>query len=173
MGTTAARAAQGARLLNPGDCTVLTGDTDVDTPAGLLTAGPTGAQAITTQDGGKVTMEADGNFTFFPAAGTSCTDTTDQFDYTLSDNEPVNPRTDTGTVFLTITDCVWYVDESLATNGDGSATSPFNSLAPSRAPAAPATPTMSMTTSSSSERALTRAASRSRPTRGSSANGTG
>ncbi len=129
VGTTEPEPRKALDCTVPASCTVLTGDTDVDTPAGLLTAGPNGTQAITTQDGGKVTMEADGNFTFFPAPGTSCSDTTDQFDYTLSDNENVNPGTDTGTVFLTITDCVWYVDNSLATNGDGSATSPFNTLA--------------------------------------------
>ncbi len=106
---------------------VLTGDTDVDGPGGL-TAGPTGVKAITTQDGGKVTMESDGNFTFFPATSTSCGDANDQFNYTVSDQNPGTPGTDTGTVSIAITDCVWYVDNSLGSNGDGSGDSPFNSL---------------------------------------------
>ena len=39
-----------------------------------------------TNDGGSVTIEADGDFTFQPAAATSCTDASDFFDYTVGDS---------------------------------------------------------------------------------------
>ena len=50
---------------------ILAGDTDIDGPGPLtVTAG-----TFATTDGGSVTIEADGDFTFHPAAATSCTDT--------------------------------------------------------------------------------------------------
>ncbi|MDX6581826.1 MAG: hypothetical protein QOI10_1010, partial [Solirubrobacterales bacterium] len=107
---------------------ILAGDTDADNSTSGFTVGPTGAQAITSQDGGKVTLEADGDFTFFPKAGTSCTDTQDQFDYTLHDNDGTDPETDTGTVKIDIANCVWYADNSLGSNGTGTSSSPFNTL---------------------------------------------
>ncbi len=76
-----------------------------------------------------MTLEADGDFTFFPKAGTSCTDTQDQFDYTLADNDATDPETDTGTVKIDLANCVWYVDNALGANGAGTSTSPFNTLA--------------------------------------------
>ena len=102
---------------------ILAGDSDIDGP-GPLTITP-GTSA--TNDGGSVTIEADGDFTFHPAAATSCTDTSDFFDYTLEDS--ATPElTDTGRVTIEIQDCVWYVDSSFATNGDGRSHSPFNAL---------------------------------------------
>ncbi|HZB11316.1 MAG TPA: Ig-like domain-containing protein [Rubrobacter sp.] len=104
---------------------ILSNDTDVDGP------GPLAVQAVSnkaTTDGGSVTIEADGDFTFHPKAGTSCTDHTDSFDYTLMDGNTPTAGTDTGTVTIDIQDCVWYVDSSLGTNGDGRSHSPFNSL---------------------------------------------
>ena len=60
---------------------ILAGDTDVDGPGPLtVTAG-----TFATNDGGSVTIEADGDFTFQPAASTSCTDASDFFDYTVGD----------------------------------------------------------------------------------------
>ena len=50
-----------------------------------------------------------------PAAGTSCTDTSDFFDYTLSDqNTPAraDAGTDTGRVTIAIAGCVWYVNNN-------------------------------------------------------------
>ena len=72
---------------------ILAGDTDVDGPGPLVVA----AGTITTNDGGSVTIQADGDFTYTPAAGTSCTDTSDFFDYTRQRPEPAGtPGTDTG-----------------------------------------------------------------------------
>jgi VCBS repeat-containing protein len=104
---------------------ILDGDTDVDGPGPLvITTGP-----LSSSDGGSVTIEADGDFTFQPKAGTSCTDHSDSFDYTISDQHATTPQTGTGTVTISIEDCVWYVDSSLATNGDGRSHTPFNALA--------------------------------------------
>ena len=61
-----------------------------------------------TNDGGSVTIESDGDFTFEPAASISCTDTSDFFDYTVEDSGSPE-QTDTGRVTIAIAGCVWYV----------------------------------------------------------------
>jgi hypothetical protein len=104
---------------------ILDGDTDPDSPAANLTVTP---GTFATNDGGTVTIEADGDFVFHPAAGTSCTDTSDFFDYTVEDNDATSEQTDTGRVTLNITGCVWYVNNSAAGNS-GTSTAPFDTLA--------------------------------------------
>ncbi|WP_243058325.1 Ig-like domain-containing protein [Nocardioides sp. SR21] len=114
----------------PTTCSVLTRGTDDSDPdgPGPLVVGPTGAQAITTADGGKVTLEADGNFTYFPAANDpGCADGSDSFSYTLSDQG--TNGTATGTVTIAVADCVWYVDSAVAGPGTGTSTDPFKTLA--------------------------------------------
>jgi VCBS repeat-containing protein len=103
---------------------ILAGDTDIDGP-GPLTVTP---GTFPTNDGGSVDVEADGDFTFHPAAGTSCGDHSDFFDYTVEDSGSPE-ETDTGRVTLEIQDCVWYVDDSAAAGGDGRSHSPYDSLA--------------------------------------------
>ncbi len=110
----------GAKKSITGD--ILNGDTDVDGPGPLtVTAG-----TFATADGGSVTIEADGDFTFQPAVGTSCTDVSDFFDYTLEDSG--SPElTDIGRVTISISGCVWYVNNNAA--GDsGSSSAPFDTL---------------------------------------------
>ena len=81
---------------------VLTGDTDPDTPAAGLSAGP---GSITSANGGNVTMEPDGQFTYDPAPRASRAG--DTFTYTASDGD----ATDTGQVTITVAaPRVWYVD---------------------------------------------------------------
>jgi uncharacterized repeat protein (TIGR01451 family) len=82
----------------------------------------------TTANGGTVNLFADGSFTYLPAAGFAGTDS---FTYTISDDGVggVNALTDEGTVTITVSERVWYVDSAAATNGDGRSNSPFNSLA--------------------------------------------
>ena len=103
---------------------ILDGDADVDGPGPLVIV----AGTIATNDGGSVTIEADGDFTFHPKAGTSCTDHSDSFNYTVSDQASPTPGTDTGQVTIEIQDCVWYVDDSAAGGGDGRSHLPFNAL---------------------------------------------
>ena len=107
---------------------ILAGDSDVDGPGPLtVTAG-----TFATNDGGSVTIEADGDFTYQPAAATSCTDTSDFFDYTLSDQNASGPGptpgTDTGRVTIAIAGCVWYVSNNAAGNS-GTSAAPFDTLA--------------------------------------------
>jgi uncharacterized repeat protein (TIGR01451 family) len=82
----------------------------------------------TTANGGTVNLFADGSFTYLPAAGFAGTDS---FTYTISDDGVggVNALTDEGTVTITVSERVWYVNNAAASNGDGRSTSPFNSLA--------------------------------------------
>jgi hypothetical protein len=102
---------------------VLDGDTDVDGPGPLVVT----AGTFPTNDGGSVVVEADGDFVYTPAAGTSCTDTSDYFDYTVSDGG-ASPASDTGRVTITLSDCVWYVSNSAAGNA-GTSSAPFDTLA--------------------------------------------
>ncbi|MCW2738054.1 Ig-like domain-containing protein, partial [Nocardioides sp.] len=102
---------------------LLGGDSDVDGPGPLVVT----AGTFATNDGGSVVLEADGDFVYSPAAATSCTDTSDFFDYTLSDGATV-PATDTGRVTITLTDCVWYVSNN-ATGNAGTSSAPFDTLA--------------------------------------------
>jgi hypothetical protein len=100
---------------------ILAGDADVDGPGPLVVS----AGTFVSNDGGSVTLEADGDFVFEPAAATSCTDHTDFFDYTVSDQ---NAGTDTGRVTIAIAGCVWYVSNSAAGNS-GTSNAPFDTLA--------------------------------------------
>ncbi len=102
---------------------ILDGDNDVDGPGPLTVR----AETVTSVDGGSATLEADGDFTYFPPA-TSCGDTTDSFTYTLEDSG--SPElTDGGTVTIQLTNCVWYVRNNAAAGGDGTSDTPFDTLA--------------------------------------------
>jgi hypothetical protein len=104
---------------------ILSGDTDVDGPGPLIVS----AGTFATANGGSVTIEADGDFTFKPAAGASCTDASDSFDYTVSDQNPGTPGTDIGTVTVGLDGCIWYVDNSSAGADLGTSAAPFHTLA--------------------------------------------
>ncbi len=103
---------------------VLDGDTDIDGPGPLVVV----AGQVASTDGGTAVIEADGDFTFTPAAGTSCTDTSDSFAYTVSDQASPVAATATGTVTITIADCVWYVDDDAVAGGNGTSAQPLNAL---------------------------------------------
>lgn len=87
---------------------ILAGDTDRDSTG--LTVTPVTDAATTA--GGRITIEADGDFTYLPEQG--CGDATDTYDYTVNDNDPSGNLTDTGTLTIAIADCVWYVDDDAA-----------------------------------------------------------
>ncbi len=93
---------------------VLANDYDPDgaTPTAIpITNGPTG-------NGGTVTLATDGSFTYDPPVGFTGTDT---FTYTATDGV----KTDTGTVSITLTERVWYVNSAAAVDGDGRSNTPF------------------------------------------------
>ncbi|MEZ0578976.1 Ig-like domain-containing protein [Nocardioides sp. MH1] len=100
---------------------ILDGDTDVDSAGPLTVTAETRASA----DGGSVTIEADGDFVFTPKAGTSCTDHSDSFNYTVNDGDG---GTDTGTVTITMANCVWYVKNNAAAGGTGVSNAPFDTI---------------------------------------------
>jgi hypothetical protein len=104
---------------------ILAGAADADGP-GPLTVAP---GTFATNDGGTVTLQSDGDFTFEPAPGTSCTDHSDFFDYTLTDQDPGTAGTDTGRVTIAVTGCVHYVDNHDAQGNSGTAEKPFDTLA--------------------------------------------
>ena len=65
---------------------------------------------------------ATGAFTFEPAPGFEGTTT---FTYTISDGA----LSDTGTVTITVSGMIWFIDDSVAGPGDGRLGAPFNSIA--------------------------------------------
>ena len=108
--------ASGPRKTVSGD--LLADDTDAD---GTLTVV---ADTITTNDGGSVDIQADGDFVYTPVAGTSCTDASDFFDYEVTDGTD----SDVGRVTIAIAGCVWYVSNN-ADGNSGTSTAPFDTLA--------------------------------------------
>ena len=106
---------------------LLTNDTDPDTPQASLVAEPV-TNAPTTL-GGAITIEADGNFTYHPDDGD--TGVTDTFTYRVCDASPCNSGTvanATGTLSLPITNQVWYVRNNQPAGGDGTSDTPFDTL---------------------------------------------
>ncbi len=95
----------------------------MDTALNLLTIT---AETITNASGSLV-IQADGDFTYLPAAGFSGNAV---FTYTLNDNDPLGNATDTGNITINVpaSPRVWYVDPNAATNGDGTSDNPFNTL---------------------------------------------
>ncbi|KAA1426185.1 Ig-like domain-containing protein [Nocardioides antri] len=117
--TDAAPTEAGPHKVVTGD--LLDGDTDIDS-AGPLTIT---SETVTSVDGGSAVIQADGDFVFTPAAGTSCTDTFDSFAYTLNDGDG---GTDFGEVTVEMTGCVWYVDNTATAGGMGVSNAPFDTL---------------------------------------------
>ncbi len=73
--------------------------------------------------GAKVSMLANGSFSYTPAPGTS----SGTFQYTATDIPSAgSPVTTTGTVTITHFDMVWYVNGAALPGGNGTSSSPFN-----------------------------------------------
>jgi hypothetical protein len=104
---------------------ILAGATDADGPNSPTVVPGTFA----TNDGGTVTIQSDGDFTFEPAPQTSCTDTSDFFDYTLTDGNTPTAGTDTGQVTIALSGCVRYVDNDDAQGNSGTSEKPYDTLA--------------------------------------------
>jgi VCBS repeat-containing protein len=102
---------------------ILAGDTDVDSPTLTVTPG-----TFATNDGGSVTIEADGDFTYVSDPADACADASDFFDYTVTDGNTPTAGTDIGRVTIAVTGCVWYVSNN-ATGNAGTSTAPFDTLA--------------------------------------------
>jgi hypothetical protein len=110
---------------------VLTGSTDPEgntiTVASAGTAGSGGTNG-STEDGGTVTVQSDGDIVVEPKASTSCTDHSDSFTYKVQDNgSPAG--TSTSTVSFDIAGCAWYVDNADSGGNSGTSAQPFDTLA--------------------------------------------
>lgn len=78
---------------------------------------------------GSVSLNNDGSFTYTPNAGFNGTD---NFTYTLTDGDPVGlpvPLTDMATVTITVSNLVWFVDNTGGgSGGTGTLGNPFKTL---------------------------------------------
>ena len=101
---------------------ILSGATDPDSSTLSVVPG-----TVATVDGGSVTFQADGDYVYTPKAATSCTDHSDSVTYSVTDNEST-PATGTGTISFDVADCVWYVDNQSAAGGNGTSSTPFDTL---------------------------------------------
>ena len=102
--------------------TVLTGASDPDGPGPLIAV----AGHFSTANGGSGHMNSDGMFTYDPPAGFTGDDT---FNYTVSDQNTPTAGTTTKQVTVHVQSMVWYVNNALGSNGNGTSNSPFNTLA--------------------------------------------
>jgi uncharacterized repeat protein (TIGR01451 family) len=119
VGTTPPAADEPARVVaGPG---LLANDTIFTPPdtIGLVTTG-----TVATTQGGSVAINSGGTFTYTPPVGFTGTDS---FSYSIRNSADAT-LADTGTVTITVSNRVWYVNNAV-TNGNGTSTSPFNSLA--------------------------------------------
>jgi hypothetical protein len=96
--------------------TVLSNSNDADGDTLSAVAG-----TITTAHGGSVAMTSNGTFTYHPPTDFAGGDT---FTFHVSDGKITSP----GTATVTVAHMVWYVNDTLGTNGSGTSTSPFNTL---------------------------------------------
>lgn len=116
-------AVDGPHLVVAGD--LLANDADPD-GGGALELVP---GTVDTEDGGTATIQADGDVVFRPAAGTSCEDGTDAFEYTVvGAGGDEDAPTDTGRVAIGLSGCVWYVSND-AGGDSGTSTAPFDTVA--------------------------------------------
>jgi hypothetical protein len=119
---------------------ILSNDTDVDGPGPLVIQDTDGTNDSvdhrSSNLGGSVSIESDGDFVYSaptttnganPTA-TNCDDATDSFQYTVSDQNPGTPGTASGTVTLTRSNCVWYVNNSDGGGNNGTSDKPFDTL---------------------------------------------
>jgi hypothetical protein len=98
-------------------------DPDSGNNTGLTASGPT-----TSAQGGNVTINGDGSFSYNPPPGFTGSDS---FSYTITDG---GGKTDTATATFSVgngtstpgTNVVWFVNPSAGAGGDGRLTSPFN-----------------------------------------------
>ena len=115
----------------PSGTGVLHNDTDPENDPYSITSivgcGDTTAPFDCTLAGGaKVSMNANGSFSYTPAPGA----TSGSFQYVVTDNPPVgSPASSTGTVTFTITNMIWYVNANYPLVGNGTSNAPFANFA--------------------------------------------
>ncbi|HEX2836409.1 MAG TPA: Ig-like domain-containing protein [Thermoanaerobaculia bacterium] len=93
---------------------------------GVVGCADTTAPYVCAVTGGTVTLNANGTFSFQPNPGA----TSGSFQYTVTDAPSAGvPASANGTVTITFHEMIWYVNGSAAA-GNGTSSSPFNSLTP-------------------------------------------
>jgi uncharacterized repeat protein (TIGR01451 family) len=102
---------------------LLANDCDPDNGGTCSSTGLTASGPATSAQGGNVTVNANGSFSYNPPAGY---EGPDSFTYTVTD--PTG-KTDTATASVTVSDVVWFIDNNAPAGGDGRLTNPYNSLA--------------------------------------------
>jgi methionine-rich copper-binding protein CopC len=119
----------GAKKTITGD--VLANDSDPETP-GSISVVANGN--ITSTNGGKATIESDGDFTYVSDPSDNCSLSQDTFNYTVTDNDPSGAQTAQGTITINLSGCVWYVDNDPAETGNaGTSADPFDALGSAQA----------------------------------------
>src|SRR5262249_20819085 len=124
---TTATLAVGVRPAATTDSYAVTGNTMIDTsliPQSVLANDAGDVVSITANTSvshGTLSLNnATGHFTYIPNAGYTGPDS---FTYTLHNGFGDAPTA--GTANLTVANQIWYVDNSVASNGDGRSSSPF------------------------------------------------
>lgn len=111
---------------------LLANDRDPDTGnnTGLTASGP-----ATTTNGGNITINSNGTFTYNPPPGFEGSNASgDKVTYTIRDAGPDNvagnadDKTDTAVATFNVSGMIWFVNSAAGVNGDGRLTSPFNCL---------------------------------------------
>ena len=103
---------------------LLNGATDPESNVPIVLA-PASVGTFATTAGGSITTAADGSFTYTPEAGD--VSVADTFVYTANDSLGLG-STSTAT-FNVNAETIWFVDTVAGVNGDGTLSSPFNTLA--------------------------------------------
>ena len=98
--------------------TVLSNSSDANGDSLSVTGG-----TISTAHGGSVSMNSNGTFAYTPPVGFTGSDS---FTFQVSDGF----TSTSGTATITVANRVWYVNDNNGSNGNGTSTSPFNTLAP-------------------------------------------
>ncbi len=98
---------------------LLIGSSDPDLPPQVLS---TTSETVATSGGGSATIASDGSFTYTPAAGFTGDDT---FSFTVTDGDA---GSDTGTATISVSDMIWFIDNSNTVAGDGTLSSPFDAV---------------------------------------------
>ncbi len=104
----------------PAGSGVLANDNDPDGTTPVLTIASFDATSV---NGGTVSVAGDGSFTYDPPPGY---EGTDSYTYTIQDSDG---KQDPAIVFINITDVIWFIDNSVASSGNGTLNSPYKTIA--------------------------------------------
>ena len=109
--------------------TAPTGILSNDPGTGLFVATVNGSAAnigvaTTTTQGGNITVNSDGSFTYNPPAGFEGAD-----NFTYTTNNGFSSGTGSATVTLNVSGMIWFINAAAAAGGNGRLSAPFNTIA--------------------------------------------